>query len=122
MWVPLIENNEHQNSGADFFIKKYVRQLLAQQSEIDVIILGCTHYPLIVDKIKRELPAQVCLLSQGAIVAESLKDYLSRHLEIEQMCSKEGGLTFYTTDLPETFDEAATRFFGKEIRSRHLAL
>lgn len=122
MWVPLIENNELDNEGADFFIKKYVDQLLKQQSDIDAIILGCTHYPLIMDKIKKYLPANVNLLSQGAIVAKSLKDYLKRHPEIEQNCSKQGKLRFLTTDLPETFDKAASLFYGQEVRSEHLAL
>jgi glutamate racemase len=122
LWVPLIENNEFDNAGADFFIKKYVDQLMQKQKEIDAIILGCTHYPLIKDKIKDHLPAGVELLSQGTIVAQSLKDYLQRHPEIEKECSRQGTLHFYTTDLPETFDKAASLFYGKEIRSEHLAL
>jgi glutamate racemase len=122
MWVPLIENNEFNNAGADFFIKKYVDALLQQQDDIDAIILGCTHYPLIVDKIRSFLPEGVELLSQGAIVAGSLKDYLGRHPEIEKQCSKGGTLHFYTTDLPETFDKAASLFYGKAVRSEHLAL
>jgi glutamate racemase len=122
MWVPLIENNEYDNAGADFFIKKHVNQLMAKQAQIDAIILGCTHYPLIAGKIKQYLPPQVRLLSQGAIVAASLADYLQRHPEIEGNCSKGQSLSFYTTDLPETFDKAATLFFGETVSSTHLAL
>jgi glutamate racemase len=122
IWVPLIENNEYNNPGADYFIKKYTGHLMAQQPLIDAIILGCTHYPLIQDKIKAVLPEQVRLLSQGTIVAQSLKGYLERHPELEQTCSKGQGLRFYTTDLPETFDKAATVFFGAEVRSKHLAV
>ncbi len=122
MWVPLIENSEYDNAGADYFIKKYTGELMAQQALIDAIILGCTHYPLIQHKIKSALPSGVTLLSQGTIVAHSLKEYLNRHPTMEAACSKGGSLTFYTTDLPETFDKAATLFWGEAVRSKHLAL
>ena len=122
MWVPLIENNEYNNDGADFFIKKYTDELMAQHHDIDAIILGCTHYPLIQEKIKKHLPSKVQLLSQGNIVAESLKDYLKRHHEMEKKCSKQQTVTFYTTDLPETFDKSATIFYGREIQSKHVSL
>ncbi|MES2679358.1 MAG: glutamate racemase [Bacteroidota bacterium] len=122
MWVPLIENNEYQNDGADFFIKKHVQQLMQQQEKIDAIILGCTHYPLIIDQIKKHLPAEVHLLSQGTIVAQSLKDYLLRHPELEKKCSKQGRIEFYTTDQPSAFDKAATLFYGNAVNSKHLAL
>lgn len=122
MWVPLIENNEFDNEGADFFIKKHVTRLMQQQAAIDAIILGCTHYPLIAAKIQNYLPAGVELLSQGKIVAAGLNDYLLRHAEIERHCSKNNTVSFYTTDLPETFDKAASLFYGKEVKSNHLAL
>lgn len=122
MWVPLIEYNEYNNAGADFFIKKHIDNLLNKQREIDAIILGCTHYPLIMDKIRKHLPTHVHLLSQGTIVAKSLKEYLIRHPEMEERCSKEKTVSFYTTDLPETFDAGAKLFFGKDIYSMHLAL
>lgn len=122
MWVPLIENNELDNAGADFFIKKHVDQLMQQQKDIDAIILGCTHYPLIQEKIKQYLPPHVALLSQATLIAGSLKDYLQRHPEIEKNCSRGGSLRFYTTDQPETFDKAATLFYGKQVSSSHLAL
>ncbi|MBA3662863.1 MAG: glutamate racemase [Bacteroidetes bacterium] len=122
MWVPLIENNEFDNPGADYFIKKNVDALMKQSADIDAIILGCTHYPLIIDKIKKNLPPHVQLLSQGTIVSHGLKDYLLRHAEIEKNCSKRGDVKFYTTDTPETFDKAATLFYGKEVKSQHLAL
>ncbi|MBX3164494.1 MAG: glutamate racemase [Bacteroidetes bacterium] len=120
MFVPLIENNEFENEGADFFIKKYASELMQQQPNIDTIILGCTHYPLIMDKIKKQLPENVTLLSQGEIVAKSLKDYLHRHPEMEANCSKQSRLDFLTTDLPETFNKAATLFYGEEVKSEHL--
>lgn len=122
MWVPLIENNEYQNEGADYFIKKHVKQLMQQQPKIDAIILGCTHYPLISDKIKSYLPQSVQLLSQGPIVAKGLKEYLQSHPDMDIKCSKSGTVSFYTTDLPETFDKAATLFYGESVKSKHLAL
>lgn len=122
MLVPLIENNEFENEGADFFIKKYVNALMAQQPKIDAIILGCTHYPLIEKQIGNYLPPGVKLLSQGQIVAAGLKDYLKRHPEMEKNCSKNHRLLFYTTDQPESFDKAASLFYGQSVSSEHLAL
>lgn len=122
MWVPLIENDEFNNAGADFFIKKHVEHLMQQQPDIDAIILACTHYPIIEDKIKKHLPAHVKLISQGNIVAKGLNDYLHRHPEIEKNCSKHSTIEFFTTDLPESFDKAATLFYGKEVKSKHLGL
>jgi glutamate racemase len=122
MLVPLIENGEFENEGASFFIKKYVTSVMAQQPAIDAIILGCTHYPLIEKQIKALLPANVALLSQGPIVAAGLKDYLKRHPEIDGLCSKQGDIRFLTTDLTETFDKAASLFYGQTVRSEHLAL
>lgn len=122
MWVPLIENNELDNVGADYFIEKYVGNLMQQQPTIDAIILGCTHYPIIEQKIKQYLPAHVKLLSQGAIVASSLNDYLQRHVLLEKNCSKNASLQFCTTDLPEVFDKAASIFFDTEIKSKRVEL
>lgn len=122
MWVPLIESNDYQNEGADFFIKRHVDNLIKQQPTIDAIILGCTHYPLIIEKIKSYLPSNIHVLSQGIIVAKSLHNYLARHPEIEKNCSKHKSVTFYTTDFPETFDKSATLFYGKLVQSIHLNL
>jgi glutamate racemase len=122
MWVPLVENNEFESEGADFFIRKNLDSLLKKDNEIDTIILGCTHYPLLIDKIKKLLPKDITILSQGEIVGKSLVDYLHRHAEIEQKCSKGGKIEFYTTDSPENFDQAASIFFGKQLQSKHLAL
>lgn len=122
MWVPLVENNEFENEGADFFIQKNINSLLSKDKNIDTIILGCTHYPLLINKIKKYLPPNITLLSQGEIVAESLIDYLKRHVEIEHQSSKGGSVEFYTTDSPENFDKAALNFFGSAVRSKHLSL
>ena len=122
MWVPIIENNEINTPGAEYFIKRHIDALLAQSPKIDAVILGCTHYPIIETQIKKHLPSHVKLLSQGPIVAQGLKEYLQRHPEMEQQCSKEGRLQFFTTEQPENFDGAAGLFFGSEINSGHLAL
>jgi glutamate racemase len=122
MWVPLIENNEHNSPGADYFIQKHLHSILAKDKGIDVLLLACTHYPLLWDKLKQLLPENVTLLSQGEIVADSLADYLQRHPGIEQRCSKGDERTFYTTDSTEDFDNHASIFFGQSLRSRHLAL
>lgn len=122
IWVPLIENNEHQSAGADYFVKKYIDSLLNQSADIDTILLACTHYPLMIDKIRSAVPGRMSIISQGEIVAKSLQDYLHRHPEIDQKCSKNGHLSFYTTDSPEDFDNHAAIFFGKTVKSKHLDL
>ncbi|MCX6296335.1 MAG: aspartate/glutamate racemase family protein [Bacteroidetes bacterium] len=122
MWVPIVENNEIESAAADIFIEKNLNTLLSKDKNIDTIILGCTHYPLLISKIKKYLPANVKLLSQGDIVAEGLADYLKRHPEMEQKCSKGKTIEFYTTDSPENFDKAASMFYGEAIRSNHLEL
>jgi glutamate racemase len=120
MWVPLVEYNEFDNAGADYFIKKHLDNLLAKSSNIDTILLACTHYPLLLNKIKQFLPKHIEVLSQGEIVASSLKDYLQRHAEIESVCSKNGSRTFYTTDSKELFDERGSIFFGVQVKSIHM--
>lgn len=122
MWVPLVENNEYNNIGADYFIKKHINNLLAQSSEIDTIVLACTHYPLLINKILQFLPPHITALSQGEIVASRLIDYLQRHPEIEKMCSKRGQCQFYTTESPEDFNLKAGIFFGQTVQSKHLEL
>lgn len=120
MWVPLIENNEHESNGADFFVKKNLNELLEKGPMIDVVLLACTHYPLMHDKIRDRLPVAVKLLSQGDIVANSLASYLQRHPEIEAKCSKNGLREFFTTDSTEEFDNQATRFFGEAVKSQRV--
>lgn len=122
MWVPLVENNEHEGPGADYFVKKYLDELLVQSADIDTVVLGCTHYPLLEQKIRKYLPAGVRLLSQGNIVAESLSDYLRRHPEIEILCSKGGEIRYFTTESTEDFDNKAAIFLGEKVHSKHLEL
>ncbi len=121
MWVPLVENNEQYSSAADYFVKKNLDNLFLKSDKIDTIILGCTHYPLLTEKIKAHIPENLTLLSQGEIVAESLADYLKRHPEMEVRCSKGGSVDFYTSDSAKNFNEAASVFFGQEVKSKHLS-
>jgi glutamate racemase len=122
MWVPLVENNEHNSDGADFFVKEYIEKLFQQSKDIDTILLACTHYPLLKNKILKCTPPGLKLISQGEIVARSLIEYLERHPEIEGRCSKNGQLVFYTTDSTQDFDNHASIFYGKPLSSNHLAL
>jgi glutamate racemase len=120
MWVPLIENNEHNTAGADFFVKKYIDQLSEKAKDIDTILLACTHYPLIKNKIQQHIPASTTIVSQGEIVANSLAEYLKRHPEIEDRCSKNGQRTFFTTDSTNDFDQHASIFYDQNVTSTHV--
>ena len=122
LWVPLIENNEHNKPGADYFVREYMGLLHTKCADIDTVLLGCTHYPLLKEKIGACLPAGSRLIAQGEIVAASLADYLRRHPEMEARCSKNGQLQFYTTDSTEDFDNHAGIFYGAELRSKHVLL
>ncbi len=122
MWVPLIENNEHISEGATYFIEKYLRQLLEQSPHIDTLLLACTHYPLLAQSLQRYVGSGITIVSQGTLVATSLADYLERHPEIAQHCTKNATLSFYTTDATADFDKNAALFFGKPVASNHLEL
>ncbi|ATL49038.1 glutamate racemase [Chitinophaga caeni] len=122
MWVPLVENNEWNQPGADYFVEKDIHKLLATDPLIDTIVLGCTHYPLLMEKIRQYVPRDTQILSQGPIVAASLEDYLQRHKEIAVYCSENGTRQFLTTDDPVTFDRHAAIFFEDGVQSEHLAL
>lgn len=115
MWVPLVEYGEAESEGADYFVKKHIENLLKKDPLIDTIILGCTHYPLLEKKIKKFLPPSVKIISQGPIVAQSLKNYLLRHPEIESNCSKNKIKKFYTSEKTTFFNTLASLFYGKEI-------
>jgi glutamate racemase len=122
LWVPLIENNEHQGPGADYFVEKYVNDLLTQSSAIDTVILACTHYPLLMNKLRQYFPENVQLIAQGDIVAESLAKYLINHPEIENRCSKQALISFYTTDDCSDFDRHGGYFYGREVKSERVFL
>ena len=114
MWVPLVENNEYQSEGADYFIQKHINQLLAKDPLIDTLILGCTHYPLLIEKIRKYTPSHIRIISQGEYVAASLDDYLMRHPEINDRCSKNGQCRFLTTESESKFQESASIFLQEE--------
>ncbi len=122
MWVPLVENNEYQKNGADYFVKQHVGRLLQQSAAIDVIVLACTHYPLLLDKIRKYVPSHIRIISQGSIVAESLADYLRRHPEMDNRLEKNQARIFQTTDSPELFDHYASVFFGEGVKSEKVML
>lgn len=122
MWVPLIENNEYKEAGADYFVEKDIRALLNQCNTLDTLLLACTHYPLLLPKIRQFVPENMTIVSQGEIVAKSLSAYLDKHPEIAEKCSKQGKRTFYTTDDVADFDNHASHFFGEPITSLHLDL
>jgi glutamate racemase len=122
MWVPLIENQEFDGPGADYFVKKGIDQLLEQSGDIDTIILGCTHYPLMMEKIRQYTPPHIRLLAQGDIVANSLQDYLQRHPAMENLCLKNGARTFYTTESDEGSSDKVTLFYGQPAVVQHLDL
>ena len=115
MWVPLVENNEYDKPGADYYVKQHIDNLLRKDDKIDTIILGCTHYPLLVNKIIQYLPDHIRIISQGEYVARSLENYLERHPEMEEKCSKESIVKFYTTDSQEEFQEFATSLLKENI-------
>jgi glutamate racemase len=122
MWVPLVENNEHRRAGADYFIKKNIKSLLIENKKIDTIILGCTHFPLLIDKIRKYVPENINIISQGKIVADSLKDYLNRHPEMEERCSKNGKRRFFTTESIDIFMERAQLFCNQVENIEHIEL
>lgn len=122
MWVPLVENNEFESEGADFFVKQYINLLLSKDPEIDTIILGCTHYPLLYKKIRQFTPSHIELVAQGEYVATSLEDYLHRHPEIESRCSKHGKCEFFTTESEEKFRESASIFLQDAINVKNIVL
>lgn len=122
IWVPLIESNEHNSVAGREFIRKDVETLLLKDKHIDTIVLGCTHYPLVQSFIESIVPKGVQVLAQGDIVAESLLDYLQRHPRMDAMCTKNGSVTYLTTESSEEFDRNAGFFIGEKIHSQHIVL
>lgn len=122
MWVPLIETGEASGDGADYFVKKYIEITMEADPEIDTIVLGCTHYPILLPKIKKYVPEGVTVVPQGNIVAKSLADYLHRHPEIDQKCTKNGSVEYLTTENAEIFDNLATLFLATPVESTRINL
>lgn len=120
IWVPLIENNEFNNVGGEYFIQKHIESLFIKDPLIDTVILGCTHYPIIIEQIRKYIPSNVKLINQGSIVAASLSQYFKRHPEIESRFSKNGIREFYTSDTAEEFDRLAMLFYGEKIKSSQI--
>lgn len=122
MWVPLVESGETNNEGADFFVKKNINNILSRSEKTDTLLLGCTHYPLLLNTILKYTPENVTVLSQGEIVADSLQNYLIRHPEIDYYCTKNRSKTFLTTDNPELFNQKARLFYDEKIESKYVII
>ncbi len=123
MWVPLIEAGEHNSDGADYFVKKYISELVQKDDQLDTIILGCTHYPLLLPKISAEVAQRLSnckVVCQGDIVAASLKDYLGRHPEIASDLSHGGTCQYITTESAEKFRDSASIFLSEPITASHI--
>ena len=122
MWVPLVENGEANSPGADYFVQKYVSALLSKDANIDTIILGCTHYPLLLPKIREHVPENIRIVSQGEYVARSLKDYLCRHPEMDARCTKGDTCRFFTTESEDKFMDSAAIFLNEKVHVGHISL
>lgn len=122
IWVPLVENGESNSDGADFFVRRHVENLLTRDPEIDTILLGCTHYPLLLDKIRKYVPENVKIVSQGEYVALSLQNYLGRHPEMDSCCTKNASCRYLTTESVETFLPNASIFMNGEINAETISL
>lgn len=122
MWVPLVENNEAQSEGTDYFVGRHIDNLLAKDDMIDTIILGCTHYPILYDKIRRHTPEHIKVITQGEYVGRSLMNYLERHPEMDALCTKQGTCRFLTTESVEIFRQYASIFFDNDIDVKSVAL
>ena len=121
-WVPLVEYNEADSPGADYFVKKRIDQLMRMDADIDTVILGCTHYPLLLPKIHKYIPRGIRIISQGEYVADSLQNYFLRHPEIEKHCTQGGQVKYLTTENPEKFKEQAQLFLHEPVEVENIAL
>lgn len=122
LWAAIVEAGEAESEGAEFFVKKRITQLLDKDAEIDTIILGCTHYPLLMNALKKAVPEGVSIIPQGEYVAASLEDYLFRHPDMSDHCSRNGSVTYLTTESPERFKECAAMFLNEDVEVEHIDL
>ena len=122
LWVPIVENGETDSEGADYFVRKNVQNLMKKDAEIDTLVLACTHYPLLINNIQKFVPQGVNIISQGNIVADSLKDYLARHPEMRERCTKNASCEFFTTESEEKFKNSARLFLKQEIEVKRILL
>jgi len=120
MWVPIVENNEIGTEGAEYFIRKNIQNILQKDKDLDTLVLGCTHYPLLINTIQKYVPENIKILQQGEITAEKLREYLTRHPEIENRLSKNGSLRFQTTESSENFEGKAALFMGHKVVAEHV--
>lgn len=120
LWVPLVEYGEANSDGADYFVRKYISNIMQRDPKIDTLLLGCTHYPLLIDKIRQFAPPSVFIMEQGTYVASSLQDYLLRHPEIESRCTCNATLRLFTTENPQKFRDHAFTFIGEDIEASHI--
>ena len=121
-WVPLVEYNEANSPGADYFVKKRIDQLMNLDPLIATVILGCTHYPILLPKISQYLPKGIRIVSQGEYVAKSLQQYFLRHPDMEQRCTRNGEVHYLTTENPDKFKESAQIFLHDTIEVRNITL
>jgi glutamate racemase len=122
MWVPLVENSEHESKGAEYFVQKNLDRLFSNDPQIDTLILGCTHYPLLLPLIRRFVPEGVHILSQGEYVAQSLISYLDRHADLAARCREKGSCRYLTTESASKFEESASIFIRHSVRAEHVRL
>ena len=120
MWVPLVENREADRPGADYFVRQEVDALLEADGDVDTIVLGCTHYPILYPKIREAVPEGIEIVRQGDIVARSLADYLMRHPEMERRLTRGGHTQYLTTENPDKFSALATLFLGHPIAAERI--
>jgi glutamate racemase len=120
MWVPLVENNEIGTEGAEYFVRKNIQNILQKDKDIDTLILGCTHYPLLKNSIQKYVPKNIHILEQGEIVAEKLVNYLKRHAEINERLSESGTVEFQTTEASDTFEKTASLFLGRKVLAKKI--
>jgi glutamate racemase len=122
MWVPIIENQVYDQLGGKWFIEQDVMKLLAKDSAIDTLLLGCTHYPIVAEIVKEIVGADIQVITQGDIIANSLVAYLNRHPELASKCSKNGETSYLTTETALDFDKKASTFLHKEVKSKHIVI
>ncbi len=122
LWAAIVEANEADSPGADYFVKKRIEQLMRKDADIDTIILGCTHYPLLMNSIVKNLPDGVRVVPQGMYVAESLKNYLKRHQDVDKMITQGGTCQYLTTESEEKFKESAQIFLHEKVEVKHVDL
>ena len=122
IWVTLVEDNTFNTPGGELFIEQNLMSILSKDPQIDTLILGCTHYPILMEQIRKYVPGSVNIIAQGKIVADKLVDYLKRHPEMADKCSKNGMTKYYTTESPRSFEEAASLFLDEVIAAEQIVM